>query len=103
VTKNWTCDLDDGRVTWEGGAIDLTPHEAAIFGLADKAYPHKVSRRALLAAAYPSEMLDADLPDDAWGSIRSTKSQLRRKLLEAGAPFDLTEIDSFGYRLEVKP
>lgn len=99
--RNWVYDFDDGRVLWDGGHIELTPQEAAIFGLLDKAYPHKVNNRKMINALYPSFMPECDLPDNPTGNIHVQASHIRHKLMNAHAPFRVPFGDSFGLWLEI--
>lgn len=99
--RNWQYDFDDGRVIWAGGHIDLTPQEAAIFGLLHKAYPHKMSNRKIIDALYPDSTIDADLPDDPTSAIHVHASHVRHKLIKANAPLRLPFGDYFGLWLEV--
>lgn len=101
--RNWIYDFDDGRVLWEGGSINLTPQEAAIFGLLDKAFPHKVSNKKFINSLWPSFIPECDLPDNPCSAVHVQACNLRKKLRRAGAPFTLPYGDHFGLWLEIPP
>jgi hypothetical protein len=103
TAKTWSYDLNDGRVIWDSGHLDLTAHEAALFGVLDKRFPHKVPMELLILALYPESMPDADLPNDPASAVRSIKSRFRERLRVAHAPFTLSDLTPFGVCIDIEP
>lgn len=103
TARPWEFYPDDGRITWEGGGLDL--HQltlATLFSRLHQVYPHKVHAAALSHALWPSNMADSDLPTDQAATLHAHMARLRRALDLAVAPCLLPHADDFGYWLEIR-
>jgi hypothetical protein len=100
LPKTWEFIFEDGAIYWKNGRCDVSPEEAVIFGLLDKAYPHKVNGIIIKQAVWPVYTPDADLPDDPGNAISAVFTHIRRKLESHRAPLRIPPGDQHGYWVE---
>lgn len=98
--KKWEFRFEDGAVYWPKGRCNISPEEAVVFGLLDKAYPHKVSGTLIKNSLWPRYTPDCDMPDDPGNAIAAVVTHIRRKLEATSAPFRIPPGDHHGYWLE---